>query len=132
MKSYKYLINKIYPARVNEDSDMTLYYTMEKAYFKLKMTEDKNGTVLYEYWCEFYFLKQHICKAITDGMQMIAMEADEFDCNQLENIIYKLNSNLYDINELEELLSFANLIFSGYSLNKVQRQHFYPHLSISA
>jgi len=123
MNSYRYLINKIYPARVNEQSDLQFYKAMEKAYFKLQSAQEKNETLFLDYRNAFYLLRKHIYSAIADAYRLIRSQIDDFDRKLLESNIEKLNSPLYDINELEEILSYTNLILSGYDLNIILNDH---------
>ncbi|WP_316796961.1 hypothetical protein [Pedobacter agri] len=117
INSYHYLIKKIYPARVNDGIDMELYKEVEKAHYKLEHASKKDESLFLNYRNTFFFFKKHINNAIKDGFGLIRNQLNDSDKSQLEATIQKLDGSLYDINELEVIVSYSNLIFSSYNLD---------------
>ncbi|TCD08250.1 hypothetical protein EZ449_12640 [Pedobacter frigidisoli] len=124
MNSYKYLMNKIYPARVNDQPDMQFYKEMIKAHFKLQSAVIGDESLILDYRNAFFFLRNHIHNAVKDGYRLITNQLDEADKNQLEENIHKLETPLYDISELEKILSYINLIFSAYDLTQINEKSY--------
>lgn len=116
MNAYIFFLNKVYPARVGEQSDLLIYFNAEKALFNLQNSNDNTEALNLEFRNAFYFLKKHICNAINDVYRVLEYQMDDFDKKQLKCCIEKLNGSLYNINELENILSYINTVISAYEL----------------
>lgn len=117
VNSYRYLIKKIYPARIYDVVDINIYKEFEKAHFKLEHSLVKDESLFLSYRNALFFFRKHISNAIKDGFGLIRNQLDDSDKYQLEATIQKLDGSLYDINELEEIVSYSNMIFSSYDLD---------------
>ncbi|MCX3266437.1 hypothetical protein [Pedobacter agri] len=113
---YHCLITKIYPARVNDEIEMEFFKELLKARFQLKNSKTEDESLLLNYRNAFFFFKKHICDAIKDGFRLIESQLDDSERNQLAHTITRLNGQLYDIVDLERILSYTNLIFSSHDL----------------
>lgn len=80
----------------------------------------------------FFFFKRKINNAIKDGFGLIKNQLDDIDKNQLEATIKKLDGALYDIKEIEEIVSYSNMIFSSYDLDTPLNDDHYGKLTQSA
>ena len=118
MNAYKNLIEKIYPARFGEKTDVQFYLAMETAYFRMQKLETTNDFILYNYRNTFFFLKRHICNAIQDGTRRVIYDLNESDKKCVDAFIEKLNGSFYDKIELDEILDNVNSILSNYNLTK--------------
>jgi len=118
MNAYKNLIERIYPARNGEKTDIQLYHTMEVAHIQMQNLQNINDFLLYNYRTAFFFLITHICNAIQDGTRRIFYELNEFDKKCLDSFIKKLNGPLYDKIELDEIIMISDEILSNYDLKK--------------
>jgi len=132
INSYHYLIKKIYPARVNDGADLELYKEVEKAHFRLENASKKDESLFLNYRNAFFFFKRNINNAIKDGFGLIKNQLDDTDKDQLEATIKKLDGALYDIKEIEEIVSYSNMIFSSYDLDTPLNDDHYGKLTQSA
>ncbi|MCZ4245730.1 hypothetical protein [Pedobacter punctiformis] len=130
MNAYRCLLNKIYPARIGEQSDLLLYFTAEKAFYNFQNAKENFEVLQLEFRNAFFFLRKHLCNCINDAYSVLKYRLDNFDKKQLEFHINKLNSSFYDINELESILSHINIIIIQYEL--ASNEEHYPILSKSA
>lgn len=116
-------MDKIYPARVNDQPNMQFYKEMIKAHFRLQSATNRDESLFLDYRNAFFFLRNHIYNAVNDGYRLITNQLDDTDKNQLEKNIKRLKDPMYDIRELEEILSYINLIFSAYDLTKINEDN---------
>ena len=116
MIAYKYLMNKIYPARINDKPNLLYYNELAKAHFQLTHSTGEDELLLTKYRNAFVFFRKQVCNAANDGYRVLQHELDDFEKTQLEHCIKKLKSTFYDMDELLEIISYINLILSGHDV----------------
>ncbi|QPH39735.1 hypothetical protein [Pedobacter endophyticus] len=118
MIAYLYLMNKVYPARVNDAPNLLYYEELVEAHFKLVNSDKDDEILLLNYRNAFFFFKNHVYNAVNDAYRMIKHELDDFDTIQFEHNMTKLENTHYNMDRLLEVISHFSFILSGYNLDR--------------
>lgn len=117
---YEYLLRRVYHCGRNysNGADADVYRAMERAYSNLqtKVLYSTQEDREYEFRKQFAKVRNHVDKALVEGLKQIRHTASEEETKRLEKMRSTLLWDFYDKDQLDEIISKADNLFQKYGL----------------